>query len=149
MLKPSETGRGSGGFTLLELLVVVAIVVLISISASVALPHLVPRQQLRADAQSLAIGLREVKAESISTNRVIELDLDTAGTLLDRHEGVAVWKPSRGVSVTGRLNVGDASRLRFYPDGSTSGGDFVLGFDQRRTTVDVSPLTGRVQVDTP
>lgn len=143
------TGSSSGGFTLLEVLVVLAIVTLISVSVPVALPHLVPRQQLRVDAQSLNTSLREVRSESITANRVIALDLTTAGALLDRRQGTDIWKPSRGVAVTASPMARDGFRLVFFPDGSSSGGQFSLEFDHRRATVEVSPLTGRVGTDEP
>jgi general secretion pathway protein H len=144
----SATGdQSDSGFTLLELLVVIAIMALMSVAIPIALPHLLPQQRLRSDSQSLATGLREARADAATLGRPVELKFDPVACRLERTGHMSVWAPSRGISVTAQMTGSEPSALRFFPDGSSSGGTYVLALADARVTIKVSPMTGRIRVD--
>jgi general secretion pathway protein H len=144
----SVTGNPADqGFTLLELLVVIAIIALMSVAIPIALPHLLPRQRLRSDSQSLAASLREARAEAAVSGRPIELRFNPEGGSLERSDHRSVWAASRDISVTPQMTGSDPTAMRFFPDGSSSGGSYVLAFSGARATIGVSPMTGRIRVE--
>lgn len=143
------TGEGRAfGFTLLELLVVLAIVALVSVAIPMALPHLVPAQQLRADSESLAASLREVRAEATVEQGPVSLEVHATERSVDRGNRGVLWRASREVTVTWN-SYGISPTLRFFPDGSSSGGTILLRFGARQVAVEVSPMTGRIRVVAP
>ena len=147
MPRTLATGR-QRGFTLLELLVVLAILVLLTAALPVALPRLVPGQQLRVESASLAAALRLTRDETVLSGRRVELELNPAGTELARDGGAVVWKSIGGTDVMwkGEGSI-DPNDIQFWPDGSASGGAFVLKLANHTATISLSPMTGRVTVE--
>lgn len=143
----SATGRG---FTLLELLVVLAIMTLLVSALPLAAAHVFPRQRLRVAAQDAALALRDLRQTAERTGAITTFELTESGR---------AWKSSPNESATDFPNgltaawmPGGAAApavLRFYPDGSTSGGALTLRFAEREEHVLVSPLTGRIHREDP
>lgn len=137
------------GFTLLELLVVL---VILGLSAAVALPALTRgpgRADLARGAQEVAAALRAARALAITENRPARF---TADTLSGRF--AAEGQPERsipdgiGLSVTtvqGQA-AGGVAAIRFFPDGSSTGGGVVLSRGALAFEVRVSWLTGAATV---
>jgi general secretion pathway protein H len=145
------TGRSRNrGFTLLELLVVIAIMALVSVAIPIALPHLMPRQQLRVDAEMLAATLREARARAVAFGQAQDLRYIRSERIVNRDPDERVWQASRDVGVALRsASTQESADIRFFPDGSSSGGTFELAMDARKVDIEVSPLTGRVRVVMP
>lgn len=140
--------RRALGFSLVELLVVVALVaVLAGIGASV-IGGALPGRQLRDSARSLAADLRYTRARALASGReqVFRLDVDArAWAAADGHAGA--WPEGLAMTATTAREEQDASRVavvRFFPNGSASGGRFVLSRGEAAWRVDVAWLTGEV-----
>jgi prepilin-type N-terminal cleavage/methylation domain-containing protein len=128
--------RRGAGFTLLELLVVLAIA---GLMASIAIPFTVStveRAALRVDARELASALRDVRQQAIDRRRVIVVRSLADLPMQDR--------PRRG-----RLDAGEGPPLAFYPDGTSSGKDLKLVESGRAVELHVAWLTGAVSVGAP
>ncbi len=129
-------GRERDGFTLLELLVVLALIALIITALPVALRQVMPRQQLRVAEADVATQLREMQGRAARTGRTQEF----------REESAAELPGSIKLEL---LAAGEAtlqvSAIEFHPDGSTSGGRVVLSAGERRRELQVSALTGRIR----
>ena len=144
-MRPSTTG-----FTLLELLAVLLILALIAV---IVVPSLGggASVELKSAARSLAAGLRQTRNQALNDNRpaILALDVDKREFELPG-EGRVRRLPERVdiVLFTARSEqLGEhRAAIRFFPDGSSTGGRITLSIDGMRYLVDVDWLTGRVSV---
>ena len=148
-----QAARASG-FTLLELMVVMLIALAMLGLAVPRFAAVLPGVELKAAARDTASALRYARTRSIAsrTSVAVVFDLES-GTY--RLEGATVDGRERtlgnGVElrlVTGRSEVREASvgAIRFFPDGSSTGGRVSLWSGERSFDVDVQWLTGRVTI---
>ncbi len=139
------------GFTLIELLVVLAIIALLAGS----LPGFLIRDNKAVDldnaARRIAAGLQSTYTQAIFDNRdrVFGVDVEH-GQFLPAGAKAPVQLPD-GMAlqlVTARgERIGDAAgHIRFYPDGSSTGGRITLGVDGLISVIEVDWLTGLVSV---
>jgi len=145
------------GFTLLELLVVLAIAGLLVTMARPLYTAAIPGARLRAEVHDLAVTLRDARNRAVNGSRIIEVRLDTeAGhyavgddPVVDLSAGTAMHASlSQGLLDTDRPAYAGESdpafTVSFYPDGSSSGGTIRLGNSAGTFRVDVDWLTGRI-----
>lgn len=145
---PPQRSRDSG-FTLLELLVVLAIIALMF--------AIVPRAtaglagfRLRAAAEQLADTLRGLHDHAVRSGQTVEFCLNPQErryTVSGR--GMARRLPAiiDAVSILqdSPINPGETPRFRFFPDGSATAGTITLHHDTRQMVVSIEWLTGRVR----
>ena len=139
-----------GGFTLVEVLVVLAVVGLALGVVALRGPQRSAALDLRAAAGTVAETLRLARSRAVAGNRTVGVAFDVAGLTL-RLDGAAPrgLPPGIAMAVTATLGNTAGDRLaaiQFAPDGSSSGGRVVLQGGGRRTQVGVEWLTGRVSV---
>jgi general secretion pathway protein H len=139
------------GFTLLELLVVLAIIGFV-----VALvPGFVLRSQPQLDvdvaARAIADGLRQTRSEAVLRNRPQVFSLDVEERVFRTADRTPV-RINDGIALsfrTARSELLDegGGQIRFFPDGSSTGGVIGLVQDTARADVRSDWLTGLVTVD--
>jgi general secretion pathway protein H len=138
-----------GGFTLIEMVVTLAILAFV---AALALPQLSGAQaktDLRSAARELAAGLRTVRSQAMAHGRSDTFAIDTAQGAFRAGTGATVrrvGKSIRLVLVTATQERIDANSgsIRFFPDGTSTGGGISLSEGKRNALVLVDWLTGRV-----
>jgi general secretion pathway protein H len=142
--------HAQGGFTLLELLVVLAIA---GLDLTLEIPNVgrhVGRPELAAAARELASELRLARSRAISENRpaVVVADVEAAafgsperGTVRRLPHGIGL-----AIATTTDQMAGGSGSIRFYPDGTSSGGGVALTHDGLRYEVLVNWLNGGVSV---
>ncbi len=141
--------RTAQGFTLLELLIVVAIMGLVIAVVVTHGPMHSQGLQTRAAAGSLAQTLRSARAQAIARSRVVSVVIDPAAHSFAADRGpVRLLAADMALSpLPGTLpGPHGTSILRFSPDGSASGGGVTMGTGRRALTIMVQWLTGRVTV---
>ena len=141
----------SRGFTLLELMVVlvigaIAYVVILGVplrGASTA--------DLKAAARTLAAGLRQAQTTAMATRRdaILTLDLDAREFEVSGTAGARSLP--RGIELklyTAQTEAVSEKKggIRFYPDGSSTGGRITVASGERKYLVDVDWITGRVSI---
>jgi general secretion pathway protein H len=139
------------GFTLLETLVALA---LIAVLLAVAVPALITPTgvQLRSAAHTVASGLRQARLEAIRQQRPIALQVDVEARTLQLEGKGRTRELPRELELelfTAQREMIEPQRggIRFYPDGSSTGGQVTLTLDGLSTRVVVEWLTGRVRVE--
>lgn len=132
----SATGR-TGGFTLIETLVVVAVTGLIAGLGFPAVQHAIRAQQFRTAEAQLVSALRTARANAVSGGEESRFALAANGRAFV--VGSAVAAPLiEGIAVTAV----DRASIRFFADGTSNGGRFVLADDRHHADVTVYPSTG-------
>ena len=139
---------GHEGFTLLELIVVL---VIISAAVLIMIPTLVSSSntELKASARDVVSGLRRARSEAVTTNQsvAVTFNLDTrAFAVLGKRKTLP---PGIKVAiVTARseqLSEADAN-IRFFPDGSSTGGRVTLSTENRSYAIDIDWFTGKLKL---
>ncbi len=142
------SARTDQGFTLLELLVVLAIISAIAAAFPLALNRFVPARRVDAAARILLADIRLAQARAVIMDRPVVLEASAHGY----HIGADVmreWNPSTSLALHSADGAQPIDSLRLFPDGSTNGAQLVISDGQRMRSVRVSPLTGRVLLERP
>jgi general secretion pathway protein H len=141
----------AAGFTLLELLVVLAIVALLAAAAPSVMAKLSPGAQVQALARDLGTSLRAARGRAVATNREAVFTLDVAnGTYgVDNQAGGRAPAGIRLAFVAAQVEQIDetAAQIRFFPDGTSTGGRIRVAKQSQSRDVAVDWLTGRVVVE--
>lgn len=139
------------GFSLLELTVALAIAALLLVMVVPSGSRRYGAVELQGSARDVAAALRLTRSRAITANREAAFALDLAKAVYrPAGAGAAVALP-RGVRVAlftadDELLSGTAGAIRFFPDGSSSGGGVALSRDGVRYDVLVDWLTGGVSI---
>lgn len=139
------------GFTLVELLVVLAIMGL----AYAVVPPLISgartSAELKGTARQLAAGLRKARNFAVTQRIEATLTLDVNRRVFNvtgdtRTYALPAAIDFKIVAAQQDVREGETGAIRFYPDGSSSGGRLTLSAGGAKYDVDVNWLTGRVAI---
>ena len=139
------------GVTLLEMLVVLAIMGLVAALVLPTFGNGVSTSELRSSARQVAAGLRAARSEAVSQRRETFLVLDLEGRRfkVDRDPKEYTLPPRIEMKLfTAQRDIVDArtGSIRFFPDGGSNGGRVTVAAGERKYDVDVDWLTGRVAI---
>jgi len=143
--------RHQRGFTLLELLVVMTVIALITTLAVPAIQHSLPGASFRAAASDIRSELQQARISAIRENRESWVLLDADARTYRRDTGSVAHLPERTalsfVTARSELTDGLSGRIRFYPDGTSTGGSVTLALDGKSRTILVDWFDGRITID--
>lgn len=138
------------GFTLFEVLVVLAIIGLLTAMIAPVLFRGMAGTQARTIAYEVAAALRQARGEAVAENAdvAVMFDLDRKAYAVERArarvlpEGIGMELYAAAAEQLDAATGG----IRFFPDGSATGGQVTIGDGLARYQVDVDWLTGRISV---
>jgi general secretion pathway protein H len=143
--------RKSAGFTLLEIILVLTIAVAIY-ALLLGVPLRGSAADLKASARTLASALRQAQTTAMATRRdaTLTIDLDAREFLVAGEREPRKLPDDVDLKLYTAESEVRSSRvgaIRFYPDGSSTGGRITLASGKRKYLVDVDWLTGRVSIE--
>lgn len=146
-------GRRIGGYTLVELLVVLVIASLVLALVGTSISRSISGAEMRTASRKVAASLRYTRTHAILTKSEQVFLVDTENRTYkgaDREaealpEGMNVELNTARSEVTSE-NVGG---IRFYPDGGSTGGNVRLEANGRVYQVNVAWLTGEASLERP
>lgn len=147
--------KSRAGFTLLEMLVVMAIAGLVMLAAPRLGGSWAEGAKERAAVRELGSALSRARYMATATRSPVEVQFDLkAGEWRIQPGGKGGRIPGSGVRVLGIDGgmPGDAAApaIRFYPDGGSSGGTVLLdlpGASRGQARIAADWLSGRIEVD--
>ncbi|SMG62444.1 general secretion pathway protein H [methanotrophic bacterial endosymbiont of Bathymodiolus sp.] len=140
------------GFTLIELLLVI---VIIAMAAAVVAPNIGSGNQtanLNAAAREMSSALRFARGHALTHRKetVVMVNLeDNSYQITDRSKK---YKVAKDIAIS--LDVAQSQIIdqehggvRFFPDGSSTGGRITLELGDNKRQIDINWLTGQTEID--
>ena len=138
------------GFTLLEMLAVILLIGIAAAAVSVSVSQGLASARVRAASTEMAAALRATRAQAIVRGepQTFDVDIRAASYRGAAPHEVRVPQGMQLAITSARQDQpnGHTGRIRFFPDGSSTGGHITLQRGQRKWQVNVSWLTGAVSV---
>lgn len=142
--------KRNAGFTLAEMLVVMAI---LALSMAVSVPYArrsSNSQQLIAESLRLAAALKQARNLAMTSGADQDVVLDLEQKTFATPRGMAAQPLDDSIKLTAlsarSLSADRKAAYRFYADGSSTGGQIILESAGLRRTVAISWLTGAVSI---
>lgn len=151
----SSAACAQDGFTLVEMLVVIAIIALAAVVGWQRLPATGERARLDQATALLRKVVVEARTAAMMSGRSARLliDPDRGHLVVDRGGQAVVTLPQIAMRLTTAIEAepagADRPSILFMPDGSNSGAQFDLQAGSSSRRLLLSWLTGRVVEDTP
>jgi general secretion pathway protein H len=140
------------GFTLIEIIVVLAIAVTVMAVVGSVMFRGASVHDLKAAARTLASGLRQAQSTAMVTKRdaILTLDVESREYFLPNDKRAHKLPDGLELKLFTAQSEAESEKrgaIRFYPDGSSTGGRITVSAGERKFLVDVDWLTGRVAIN--
>jgi len=148
---PCQSKSRQQGFTLIELSVVLAIVVLgfSVISINISSGH--QTTQLFAISRDLVSALRYVRGQALTKHHPVSLALNLSDNTYQIENKNKQYKMPDDIELTvviaqDEFKQGQIAQIRFYPDGSSSGGRITLTWGTLIANININWLSGKIEL---
>jgi len=143
--------RQAQGFTLIELTVVLLIVVLGFSVIGINISSGNQSSQLKATTRELASALRYARGQALISHDEITVAINLAENTYQLSNREKIYHFSDEIELTlviaqDEFKDEEIGQLRFYADGSSSGGRITLDWDELSYKIEVNWLTGKVKI---
>ena len=148
-----RTTGTQGGFTLVEVVVVMIIIALVLGLVSTSLSRSISGAEARQSARNMVAALRYTRTQAIlkKSEQVFTVDLEERAyeapgrKRVELPEGVELQLTTAASEVVDE-NIG---AIRFFPDGGSTGGRVDLNVNGREYIVNIAWLTGEASLELP
>ncbi|WP_114392877.1 prepilin-type N-terminal cleavage/methylation domain-containing protein [Oleisolibacter albus] len=127
------------GFTLMEMLVTLAVAALIGAIAAPRLELAVQALELGGSARQLALDLARARAMALRRGEVVALSLLS--------DGQGYRSPAGTVRLPAGLRLDGPAEIRFGADGQTAGARLLLTGTRRRIALEIGPVAGTISLE--
>ena len=143
--------RRQAGFSLFELLIALTLVIAILALIPAYLSKGISAAELKSSVRQIGSGLQAARSEAISRNsqRVFVVDVDERQFFIGANG--AANQLAKTLDLT--LKTAESERIsdtrggiRFFPDGSSTGGEVLVASDGRTLKIAVNWVTGKVAI---
>lgn len=140
------------GFTLIELLLVI---VIIAISAAVVAPNIGSGNQtakLNSSARDISSALRFARGHALSQHKESTVLFNLQDNTYQITDKTKIYRIAKEIELTldiAQSQIIDETQgsIRFFPDGSSTGGRVTLEVEDNKRQLDVNWLTGHVELN--
>jgi len=144
------TAQRCKGFTLLELVVVLFVVVLGFSVIGLNLSSGSDTTEIKAAARDIVSALRYARGQALMTHRETTVNLDLESNSYTVSGRDKLYQIPKGIDITvvtaqTELTGEGSANIRFFPDGSSSGGRVTLERGQTVWKIDINWLTGQIE----
>jgi len=151
MSRTGEANSAQRGFTLIEVMVVLAILAFMTALALPLMSGAESKADTRVAAREIAAALRTTRNLAMMHGHSELFSLDTASGAFRAGSTNSPHRVPRGVrlvliTTTEERSGATAGNIRFFPDGSSTGGGVRVSKDNSRTEVLVDWLTGHLTI---
>ena len=148
---PTANPGAEAGFTITELLVVMTLIGLLVMAAPALISAARPGVNATTTARALAGELRAARGIAATLGRQTEVVLDPDAGFYSVQPGGRAHRLAAGMALvladSNRQDTGKAAVIRFFPDGSSSGGRVGVRSGNSVRWITVHWLSGKVVVD--
>jgi len=142
--------RRARGFTLVEIIAVVALIALAMMLVAVTVGDGLTNAKVKAASRDLAAALRYTRGQAIVKREpmALKVDVDARRYQAPGKKWIELPKDMDIKILTARSEMEGESigRIRFYPDGASTGGNIELIRGEATWRIDVNWLTGEVSL---
>ncbi|GAB4181761.1 MAG: GspH/FimT family pseudopilin [Wenzhouxiangellaceae bacterium] len=139
------------GFSLLEILLVLTLMALIMGVAATSLSRNIGSAEIRSAGKAIAAGLRYTRSQAMVRKQPLTFNVD-ANERTWQAAGRKTVKIPDGMELTlltarSELTGENAGNIRFFPDGSSSGGRVTISHGDYHWDIGIAWLTGKISID--
>ncbi len=150
----NRRGGREAGFTLIEVMAVVAILAVVAGAVLVRIPASRGNAELASLSHAIASELRNARADAMSAagERTVVFDIAAHRVVSESRGRVIAIEPDIALHATAAASEqrsGSQVAIRFFANGSSTGGALKLARGQQAHEVRINWLSGRVIVVTP
>jgi len=138
----------AAGFSLLELMAVLAVIALALALVVPRLPSPSSDMKLKAEARTIHNLLEEAGARAIAERRAVAMTIDLATMKITLGKEERALDPATAIRVTAALDPDaqmETARFTFFPDGTATGGRIDLERADKKISIEANWLTGHVR----
>lgn len=144
--------RLNGGFTLLELTVVLFIVVLGFSVLGINLSSGNDATELKAASRDIVSALRFARGQALISHEEATVTIDLTENTYTVSGRDNVYSISNAIDITlvtaqDELSGNGSASIRFFADGSSTGGRVILELGKSAKQIDINWLTGQIELD--
>ncbi|MCK5888480.1 MAG: GspH/FimT family pseudopilin [Methylococcales bacterium] len=152
-MRDAKPMNNAQGFTLIELLVVMVIggIMVAAVSSSVGSGN--QSTVLKGAARDVSSALRYARGHAMTRRKESTVRIDLENNSYRVSDKDKTYKLSDDIEITldvAQSQIQDSQgAVRFFPDGSSTGGRITLEIEEMKRQLDINWLTGQVEISEP